>query len=240
MTTLDNKQDDFYCVAYPQVFELSEEALDADSMKINHKLTLWIQLQRPEAGDVIFITFPWGEKSTDFTGKEWGQAITGKTLSDWNINEADDSLWGRHWIVKPVKEDGRVEVVFENINFLTEGISCVLIRYRKKGENRDFCYRIPILKKPQELRILQFEAKKRTVMPGEGVRLKWKAAGAESLVLNPGNIPLPLAGTKTVYTNRSMVYSLCARKQEKAVTKELEIYVGGDAVDLGSKLDKKT
>ena len=229
MTTLENKQDDFYCVAYPQVFELSEEAFSSDSIKINHTLTLWIQLSKPEPEDVIYITFPWGEKSTDFTGKEWGQAITGKSLSGWNINEGKEPEYGRHWILKPVMEEGRVEVVFENINFLTEGISCVMIRYTKKGkqgEKRDFCYRIPILKKPQTLKILQFEAKKRTVMWGEGVKLTWKAKGADSLVLNPGNIPLPLAGTKTVYTNRSMVYSLCARKQERAVTKELEIYVG--------------
>lgn len=229
MTTLENKQDDFYCVAYPQVFELSEEALYSDSIKLNHTLTLWMQLSKPEPGDVIYITFPWGEKSTDFTGKEWGQAMTGKTLSDWNINEAKEQEPGRYWVLKPVKEAGKVEVVFENINFLTEGISCVMIRYikeRKQGEKRDFCYRIPILKKPQALSILQFEAKKRTVIPGEGVTLTWKAKGADSLVLNPGNIPLPLTGTKTVYTNRSMVYSLCARKREKTVTKELEIYVG--------------
>ncbi|MCM1160416.1 MAG: hypothetical protein NC412_04250 [Roseburia sp.] len=234
MTTLGTKQDDFYCVAYPQVFELSEEALHSDSMKINHTLTLWIQLSKPEAGDVIYIMFPWGEKSTDFTGREWGQAITGKTCPSWNINEAEEPELGRHWVLKPVKEEGRVEAVFENINFLTEGISCVMIRYRKEtkqGEKRDFCYRIPILKKSQKLRILQFEAKKRTVMPGEGIKLTWKAKGADSLVLNPGNIPLPLAGTRTVYTNRSMVYSLCAKKQERAVTKELEIYVGGDAAD---------
>ncbi|MBD5542768.1 MAG: hypothetical protein HDR01_00630 [Lachnospiraceae bacterium] len=236
MTISENKQNDFFCVVHPQVFELSGEAVDSDSMKINHKLTLWIQLSRPELTDMIFITFPWGEEETDFTGKEWGQAITGKMFSEWNINAADDSCFGRYWTLKPVKPVGRLEVVFENINFLRKGISCVMIQYRKEiegGEKKDFSYRIPVLKKPQSLRILQFDAKKRTIKPGEGVKISWKTVGAESIVLNPGNIPLPLAGTKTVYTNHSQIYSLCARNRNKAVTKELEIYIGGDANDLG-------
>lgn len=236
MTILENEQNPFYCVAYPRIFEVSKEALASDSMKINHKLTLWMQLTEPKPEDMLIVTFPWGEKSTDFTGKEWAQAINGRASSDWNINEADNPAWGRHWIVKPVRQEKKVEIIFENINFLMEGISCVMLIYQKEakeGGKQDFCYRIPILKKSQSLKILEFEAKKRTIRPGEGVKISWKVTGAESLFLNPGNIPLTYAGTKTVYTNRSMVYILCARRQEQVITKELEIYVGGDALDLG-------
>lgn len=237
MTICKEEQTSLYCVAHPQVFELSEEAVSSDSMKINHSLTLWLQLTNPELNDLIFILFPWGERDKDFTGKEWGQAIDGQVSRGWSIHEADNSKWGRHWILKPSFKEGKVEVRFENINFLTAGIGCVLIRYRKEtkeGEKRDFCYQIPILKKKQSLRILQFDTEKRTVKPGEDIRLCWKVTGADSLVLNPGNIPLDLAGTRTVYANHSTVYTLCARRREQTVSRELEIYVGGDEEKSGS------
>lgn len=235
MTTLENSRDAFCCVAYPQEFEVSREALEKDAMKINHTLTLSLHFAEPEPGELIEIIVPWGEQETDFTGKEWGQAIVGSVTSGSQINEAENSAWGKYWNIKLKDRRERIEVVFENVNFLTEGITCIMFHYHKmtgRDTKQCFGYRIPVRKRPQDLRIIQFNAEKRTVMAGESVKLSWKVSGADSVYLNPGNIPLNLAGTRRVCVRKTVVFTLCARKNEQTETRELEIYTGGDAVDL--------
>lgn len=235
MTTWENSRTAFCCVVYPQEFEVSREALGQTSMKINHMFTLSLHFTEPKPGELIEIVVPWGEKETDFTGKEWGRAMIVSVTSGSQINEAENSDWGKYWIVKLVDQQELIEIVFENVNFLTEGITCIMIKYYKKTDEEQkkcFGYRIPVLKKPQDLRIIQFEAEKRTVMTGECVKLSWKVSGADSVYLNPGNIPLNLAGTRRVCVSKSVVFTLCARKDGQTQTRELAVFTGGDVCDL--------
>lgn len=227
MTTLEHSREVFCCVAYPQEFEVSREALEQDSMKINDTLTLSLHFTKPEPGELIEIIVPWGEQETDFTGKEWGQAIVGSVTSGSQINEAENSVWGKYWNIKLADRREMIEVIFKNVNFLTEGITCIMIRYHKRTEGdvtQCFGYRIPVQKRPQDLRVIQFTAQKRTVMTGESVKLSWKVSGADSVYLNPGNIPLSLAGTRRVCVKKSVVFTLCARKGGQAKTRELAVY----------------
>lgn len=235
MTTWGNSRTAFCCAVYPQVFEVSGEAAGQDSMKINHTITLSLHFTEPRTGELIEIVVPWGEKETDFTGKEWGRAIIGSVTSGSLINEAENADWGKYWVVKLADQQKLIEVAFENVNFLTEGITCIMLNYHKQadaGQNECLGYRLPVLKTAQDLKIVQFEAQKRTVMTGQSVKLSWKVSGADSVYLNPGNIPLSLAGTRQVCVNRSVTFTLCARKGGQTKEKELAVYTGGDAVAL--------
>lgn len=213
------------CRVFPEILELSVEALENDSMLVNNVMQLRITLPGHREGEMLFITFPWGETASDFTNKEWGQAIRASTASEWKLNEAENEEWGKYWVLEAKGKGAKpLTVQFEHINILTEGISCVRV-LRGDRDSPVLLWEAPVLKEMQRLRIESFTAKHRTIPQGDPVELSWCALGSDYCMLDPGNIMVPQAGEKKVYTEESRIYTLRAVKDGRAVSKQLRVYI---------------
>lgn len=223
--TISENGKQLYCSCFPDTLEISGGGKQEEGVRVNNRLELQILLQEPAEDEMLIITLPWGEEEQDFTNEEWGQAMHVSAFEGWSINEAENGEWGKHWVlVTKGQEVTRAHILFENVNVLCSGITCMDIYHKWNNGAEQKQYRIPLLKKVQKLRIEEFKAENTTVKKGEGIKLSWVVTGTENCILDPGNIAVLPIGEKTVYADEANDFTLRISRGGQYVSRQLNIY----------------
>lgn len=229
------------CMLEPDTVRTTVFSAVNEQLQINNTLTLTI-LKRNGQPEDFLITFPWGDAPEHLTSAVRAQKITCSPLTGgWRASRRSSPQLGDYWIVSGgSQEDRLIQVELSGVTAVCEGITCLRVKnidcqntavpeeeeetVHEEWEKIPFC-QLPIFKKRPSLCIEVFFAEKATVKKGERASLSWKVQGAQSCVLDPGNIPVKAVGSRDFYMQKGQTFTLRAFYGNKAVSVTKRIYV---------------
>lgn len=209
----------------PDVLTVSEQILETEQVRINNTLTVTIMCE-PEH-NVYCVTMPWGEEPWQATSLSQAQNIRCSVLrGDCQINRISDPKIGDYWLLtRRSFQEPYLQIKLEGIHVSEEGLTCLRVLGNSPNIAKGIWYQAPIFKKKIPLQIDQFTANKRTVEKGTIIKLSWRILGAQSCVLNPGNLPVRAVGSKEFAVTEDSLFTLRAYRGRQAVSKNLIVYV---------------
>lgn len=216
------------CLVYPDSVRTTILSAANEELQIHNTLTLTILLKERVLRDFI-VTFPWGDRSEHMTTLAMAQGITCSPLTgNWMVSRESAPDIGDYWRISGGSEqDGMIQIRWENLAAIREGITCILVKAVQVDavtQDSGF-YQLPLFKYRPDLRINTFSADRGTVKKGRAVTLYWQVEGAQSCVLDPGNIPVRAEGSRSFFLQNEEIFTLRAFCGRKAVSETRRIYL---------------
>lgn len=217
------------CMVYPSSIRTTVSSAANEELQINNTLTLTILVKERARQDII-VTFPWGKESQHMTVLSMARGITCSPLTGhWMASRESEPEIDDYWRISGgSEEDTIIQIQFDGIVAVSEGITCILVKsVREHEENVQETpfYQIPLFKSRPILRINTFTADKATVQKGKAVTFHWNVQGAQSCVLDPGNLSVQAQGERSFFIQKEEVFTLRAFYGRKAVSETRRIYL---------------
>lgn len=221
-------EDVMECMIYPSSVRTTVLSAANELLYINNTLLLTILVKEQEVEEYI-VTFPWGDGPSHLTLPAMALGITCSVLTGtWTVSHESDPDIGDYWRISGGNgEDSVIQIRWEGLTAFCEGITCIRIRAVCDEENISLLpfYQIPVFKGWPALKIDCFAADRGTVEKGHEVTLRWRVQGAQSCVLDPGNIPVRAEGSRSFFLQQEEVFTLRAFCGRRAVSETRRIYV---------------
>lgn len=225
--SIEKRTPEIECMVCPDTVRTTVMSAANEQLQINNTLLLTI-LVKGTAQAGFIITFPWGEGPQHLTTLNRAQSITCSPLTgDWTVSRDNDPRIGDYWCLAGGGGERLIQIEWTGIAAICEGITC--IRVKAAEEDTDYetssFYQIPIFKRCPSLKIQKFCADRATVKKGHAVTLSWKIEGAQSCILDPGNIPVKAEGERSFYMQEEGRFTLRAFSGGRAVSEMIRVYV---------------
>lgn len=225
---LPEPEDVMECMIYPNFVQTTVSSAANELLHMNNTLFLTILVKEQPVKEFI-VTFPWGDGSSHLSPQTMALGITCSSLNNtWTVSHESNPVIEDYWRISGgSQEDSVIQVQWEGLTASCEGITCIRIKAVCGEEDISQLpfYQLPVFKGRPALKIDSFAADKGTVEKGRAVTLSWRVQGAQSCVLDPGNIPVQTEGRRSFFLQKEEVFTLRAFCGKRAVSETRRIYV---------------